>query len=365
MRAETWPHLSARDRVDRLRAAAPSIAQNAVAAGIAWFIAARVLDHHRPFFAPIAAIVSLGLTSGARTRRAIELCVGVTLGILVADLLVHAIGRGILSLIVVVAISMSVAILIGGGDLLVRQAATSAVLISTIATTGNPFARSVDAVVGCSVALVLNLLVFPADPMRIVRKEGGPLLAELAGVLDDVARALRERDVDAAEAAMVRGRGLDYLVQRFREAVDLGDETARLAPPRRGARADVDRYDVAAERIRTGARNTRVLARAARRAIELGDHVPPAAIEGIECLAEVARALGPALPEGAAEERARARALRAAALASDALEQTGSLGATVIVSQVRSTAVDLLRGMGMDPDEARVAVREARLEGGT
>jgi hypothetical protein len=32
----------------------------------------------------------------------------------------------------------------------------------------------------------------------------------------------------------------------------------------------------------------------------------------------------------------------------------------VIVGQVRSTAVDLLRGMGMEGDEARSAVRDAR-----
>ena len=269
-----------------------------------------------------------------------------TLGILIADLLVHAIGRGTVQLMIVVALAMSAAVLVGGSGLLVRQAAGSAVLVATVVTTGNPFVRSVDALVGCAVALVINLLVFPANPLTIVRREGAPLLAELAGVLDDVARALRERDLDAAEAAMARGRGLEPLIERFREAVDVGDETARLAPPRRGSRADVDRYAEAAQRIGTGVRNTRVLARAARRAIETGDNVPPGAIEAIECLADVARALGPGLPEGAGEERARADALRAAALATDALEQTSNLSASVIVSQVRSTAVDLLRGNG-------------------
>jgi hypothetical protein len=41
------------------------------------------------------------------------------------------------------------------------------------------------------------------------------------------------------------------------------------------------------------------------------------------------------------------------------LESTGNLSVSVIVGQVRSTAVDLLRGSGMSYDEASDAVRSA------
>ena len=113
-------------------------------------------------------------------------------------------------------------------------------------------------------------------------------------------------------------------------------------------------------------RNTRVLARAARRAIDTGDDVPAEAIEAITHLAEAARALGPGLPEGTGEERARASRERGTTLATEALERYASgLSASVIVGQVRSTAVDVLRGMGMEPDAARAAVRGAELEEGS
>lgn len=354
-----------RERIARLRATAGSIAKNAAGAGAAWLVATEALGHSRPFFAPIAAIVSLGITVGARTRRAIELSIGVALGILVADLLIHGVGRGTASLVLIVALAMAAAVLLGGGTLLVQQAATSAVLVATLNTAGNPFSRSIDALVGGGVALILNLLLFPSNPISILRREGAPVLAELAAVLDDVAVALSERDLQGVEAAMLRGRGIEPLMARFREAVDVGGETARFAPPRRAARADVDRYAQAARQIEVAVRNVRVLARAARRAVETGDHVPPEALTAIADLAEAVRALGPGLPDGAGEERAKRAALRAAAGATDALEQTGNLSASVIVSQVRSTAVDLLRGMGMDPDAAREAVREARLERGS
>lgn len=56
---------------------------------------------------------------------------------------------------------------------------------------------------------------------------------------------------------------------------------------------------------------------------------------------------------------AREAALRAAARATLALERTGNLAVSVLVGQVRSTATDLLRGLGLAPREARDAVREA------
>ena len=44
------------------------------------------------------------------------------------------------------------------------------------------------------------------------------------------------------------------------------------------------------------------------------------------------------------------------------LQRTGNMSVTVIVGQIRSTAVDLLRGSGMSYDEAAEAVRGAAAE---
>ena len=55
----------------------------------------------------------------------------------------------------------------------------------------------------------------------------------------------------------------------------------------------------------------------------------------------------------------RTPALHAAATATRVLEETGNLSVTVVVGQVRSTAVDLLRGSGLTYEEAAGLVREA------
>ena len=51
-------------RFRRTRAKSWQIAQCATAAGVAWFVAADLLGHDTPFFAPIAAVVSLGTSYG-------------------------------------------------------------------------------------------------------------------------------------------------------------------------------------------------------------------------------------------------------------------------------------------------------------
>ena len=73
-------------RVTRLRSKSWQVGQCAVAAGIAWLLAADLLGHQTPFFAPIAAVVSLGTSYGQRLRKVAEVAVGVAVGVLVGDL---------------------------------------------------------------------------------------------------------------------------------------------------------------------------------------------------------------------------------------------------------------------------------------
>src|ERR1700683_3580050 len=67
---------SARRRIDRAVGAWFPIAQTAVAAGVAWYLARLIVGQPLPFFAPASAVVSLGVARGQPRRRAVELCLG-------------------------------------------------------------------------------------------------------------------------------------------------------------------------------------------------------------------------------------------------------------------------------------------------
>ena len=209
---------SARTRTDRLRHAGRSVLQATLAATVAWLLATELVGHQAPFFAPVSAMITLGLTQGQRGRRAVEVVLGVTLGIAIADLLVILLGTGWWQLAVVVSFAMTVALLLGSGDMFAQQAAVSAALVATLQPPddGVSFARAVDALIGGGVALAVSALVFPVHPVRLVRHAAEPVLSELAGVLDDVAAALAARDRDGVQAALERGRAIDDLARESR-----------------------------------------------------------------------------------------------------------------------------------------------------
>jgi len=144
-------------RLRRWRSATVPIAQAAVAAGLSWLVASHVVGHHVPFFAPVSAVVCLGITPGQQLRRVLELIVGVTVGVAVGDVLLSAIGTGAWQMAVVVALAVSVAILLDGGAVITTQAAVSAALVATLylpaAMTG--VSRMIDALIGAAIALAV------------------------------------------------------------------------------------------------------------------------------------------------------------------------------------------------------------------
>src|SRR5207253_1781690 len=99
--------LSSESSFARLRAHGWPLVQTAVAATVAWTIGSKVFGHPSPFFAPVAAVMALGATRGQRGRRAIELMLGVALGVGLGDLLVRAIGIGIAQLALVIVLAMA------------------------------------------------------------------------------------------------------------------------------------------------------------------------------------------------------------------------------------------------------------------
>jgi uncharacterized membrane protein YgaE (UPF0421/DUF939 family) len=335
-----------RRAVERVRPHAMPILQTAVAAVAAWYIAlALPLHESRPVFASIAAVVALGVTYGRRGRRAVELCAGVMLGLTAADLIVHTIGTGPLQVGLVILLAMGAALLLGGGELLVTEAAVSALLLVSLepATAGLSADRFAEALVGGAVALAVSSLVFPPSPALLVGRAAHTVFGELGWTVEEIAAALADGDARRAERALHTARGMDAAVRRLDEALVVARETSRLAPPRRAAGELLERYDRMQPHLDYAVRNCRVLARHALRHARGGRPAPTTLSTAVGELAQAVWALGAAVDDPREAANARHRALSAAARAHAAFEQHRDLVVTEIVSQVRSAAVDLTR----------------------
>jgi uncharacterized membrane protein YgaE (UPF0421/DUF939 family) len=350
----------------RLRSGWLPILQTAVAACLAWFLAVLILGLERPTFAPIAAVIVLGLAVGERGRRALELTLGVAFGVALADLLLSVVGVGAVQAGVLVVLAMGLAVFLGGGDLGVKEAAISALIIMftyTPSAASFPIERFLEALIGGSTALLINALL-PVNPERMVEDAAFPVFAESAAVLEEVADALEDGDARRVQRAYVKAREIDARVAGLKEAVAAGRETARLAPPRRRSLGHMELYTRAADQIDLTVRDVRALARAALSVVQPEDPAPQRLLAAIRGLARATEALAAYLQtSGDPPDETRRLALEAATEASTLLEEhedlARNLGVNALVDQIHSSAVDLIGGTGMDRSEALQALEEA------
>jgi uncharacterized membrane protein YgaE (UPF0421/DUF939 family) len=347
--------LTLRRALDRLRGRAWPILQTAVAAVAAWYLAKLLLDVERPVFASIAAVIALGATYGQRPERAIELIGGVVLGIGVADLLIVAIGTGPLQLGLLVVLAMSAAVILGGGPVLVTEAAVSAILLSLIepSSAGLPPSRLLEALVGGGVALAISALAFPLNPILLVGRSTQAIFGELGRTMEELAEALADRDSARAEAALQAARDIDDGVRELEESLSVARETARFSPGRRSSRGELERYARGLRHIDFAVRNTRVLARHVGRYLRGGGEAPEELTDAIRALGYAVWALAAEFGDDAPRAReVRLHASSAAARATQSFEGDPDLGLAEIVAQVRSTSIDLVRAAeaAADPD---------------
>ncbi|WP_433504914.1 FUSC family protein [Pseudonocardia halophobica] len=354
-RARARLHLGAR----RLRMSAVPIVQCGLAAGLAWFVAADLVGHPRPFFAPIAAVISLGVSLGSRLRRTAELVVGVSLGVLVGDLLVAAIGSGPWQIALVVMLAVAAAVFTDGGTLIVAQAGSSAVLVATLLPPGQTggIDRWVDSLIGGTVGLLVAALL-PSHPLGPVRRQARRALDELAAVLFGVAEALRQRDEAAAADALQRARRSQPLVDELLASVKSGREVTAVAPLRRPHRAELTRFGELARRTDYAFRNTRVLARRALTALQDDEPTVEALPDAVAQLAAAVQKLTAQVGEGD-REAAREPILDLVHDSPILGAAAGDLGMSeqVMIAQLRSIAIDLLQATGLSRPDAQQALR--------
>lgn len=325
--------------------------QTAVAAGIAWELARRLLDHPSPMFAPITTVVAMGFTAGRRGRAAVFFVVGVALGIGIADLLLTVLDAGGVQITVIVFVAMCLGLLVSRDPLFVTQVAISALLLITVdrSTGGLAPDRLGDALVGGAVALVFSVVLFPIDPVAEVRRGTEPVVTRVVESLRDSAYALVHGDLERAE----RARSFHVDDAELTEIVAVALEATRVAVRRRRDRTRVWEYAMAVGHLETVTRGTRTIGGATRRLVTTGQ-TPRADLAGVvEQLAHSVDLLGQALErdDPPTLEAARAAAVSAAVDAA-AIPADAGIGVGTIVHLVQALAVAVLRATGLDAGEA-------------
>lgn len=358
-RAYGRSRLSLATRLHRLRSRAFLLVQCSVAAGVAWWLATTVFGHRAPFFAPIVAVVCLGMSYGQRLRRVFEVAVGVAVGVFTADVFVHFAGTGPWQVTAVVLVSMSLALLLDGGPLLVIQSGVQGIVVTVlVASPGAAFTRWTDALIGGGVALVAATVV-PQAPLRRPRVAAAEVVRKISELLRRAASSAVDADVEAAAQVLASARGTESLLRELRTAADEGLSVLTSSPFSRRHRQGVRAMADLVSPLDRALGSTRVLVRRITVAVGHDETLPDEYVALFQALADATDVMARALAENASPSIGRSGLLRVALLTAQ-LPRTASLSTETVLAQTRSVMVDLLQVSGLDVDDAIAALPPER-----
>lgn len=346
---------SQKRRVTRWQSRLFMIVQIALAAGMSWWLAQTLFSHKAPFLAVVATIVCLGFSFGQRLWRAMEIAVGVTVGVLIGDIFLYLFGTGVWQIMLVIAVAMSITTWLGARTLMVTQSAVqAAVVLTVIPGVDAGFERWLDALVGCGVAL-LFATVAPTGPVTRPRMQAAKVLHETSITIRSMVLAVESCDIEEAERVLEAARSTEHALNALTTAANEGAAVVRISPFLRRHKEGVLQIADITVPLDRFTRNLRVLARRGVVAVYRGEGVSRDHLDLLTALAQVT-------DECASELYARRRPdtrvddIIALAEASAEIPIGEQLSSAVILAQVRSMLVDLLELCGVEYTDARDSV---------
>lgn len=284
----------------RLRAVAPAITLTSVASGLSWFLAHDVLGHPQPFFAPIAAAVCLSASNVLRGQRAIQMIIGVALGIGVGVGARFSLGGSPVAIGLATLVSLGVAVVlargfIAQGLMFYNQTVASAILVLTTQQTATGTERLIDALIGGGLAIVSSVLLFPAAPLPLLRDAEHAVLTTLRDILHWIARPPEPAEpgwlLDASEHLTSQLTALSQVRYTARQIV-------RIAPSRRHLRPAVTAADQRAAALTLFSGAVLALARSTTAARGEGDYLSAPTCTAISRLGSALASLDQPHPDG-------------------------------------------------------------------
>ena len=353
-----------RSGIWRARKSLIPAAISAIAAVAAYAFAAIIFGHSEPYFAATAALISLGFGRDPHIRKALEVSIGVTLGILVGDSLQALLGQGYFQGVIVVFVTIILARFIDSGVIFTTQMSIQAVLIVLLPIPPEgPLSRSVDAVIGGVIAIAITMLTpvsFRKETVAGMRE----LFTSITGVFREMAQALEQHDSRGGWVALIEARGLQSKIDAVRSELSRADDHATYSPTQRSARQDLEEMSRTLEKTDLAVRSLRIIARRVITVIDevdANDHAEDDLERMAGWFSEAADAvatLGRSVAEPVAPGRHRSLSIARDALGSATTKLTPhNLGADTLhgealVMLCRPMMVDFIEATGSDHDEA-------------
>jgi hypothetical protein len=211
------------------------VAKTAVAAVLAWVLAARVLELPQSFLAPWSALLVVHATVYRSFSRGVRQVTGAVLGVLLAWCVGNVAGLSTASVTVLLVLGLGIGATRWFRDESTVVAATG-LLVLTTGLSGRDnvlMDRLVDTAVGVLVGLAINLAVWPPLRDYAAARAVDAIDDAVGALLSDMAAALRRPCTqEQVEQWVARTRALDDDLDRAWSLLRQARESSRLNPRR-------------------------------------------------------------------------------------------------------------------------------------
>lgn len=296
--------------------------KTALACGLSWVLAEAVMPHSYPYFAPIAAILTLQVTVADSIQKGLYRIVGIVVGIGISLLAGQwlSVNAWTVALVVLAGLAVSNAMRLNAQ--IGAQIGVSALLVLAFGNANGYAAyRILETLLGSGVAVAVNLALVPRDTTREALNAASGLGKRIAAVLRDFDEAVRGKRRPAQ--VLEEARGLLLLIQRGNEATALARQSLKFVPLGRMRRERVERVSAVMERLEHLSVQARGIARSLIELDEAGLQVPglvPALASAAECVDRFADTI--ADPSSAAQDKLREATERARSVQLESLGQS-------------------------------------------
>ncbi|MCX8529964.1 MAG: FUSC family protein [Rhodoluna sp.] len=221
---------SLKDAVARLLDSIVPILQIVFAAAAGYSFSRWVLGHEVPLLSVTVTITALGFTRDARPRRVLETALGMITGIALSESMLLGFGPGIWQMAVTLLLCLMLARFISGSASFALTVGIQAILVQLLqAPIGGVYTRSIDGIVGGSIALLVTALI-PRDPRGIARKDAGKLFEVFIDSLEALKTATRDVNVAVADETLKQVRRTQPLIDNWRLSLDSAISISRVSP---------------------------------------------------------------------------------------------------------------------------------------
>jgi uncharacterized membrane protein YgaE (UPF0421/DUF939 family) len=247
------------------------VIKTALSAGLSWEVAALISHNQYPYFAALGAILTVQVTVADSINKAMQRVIGIIGGVVVSIIIGHLLPLNSGSITLVVLIGMAVSTGLRLSPQITSQVAVSSLLVLAFGSThGYAVDRIIETIIGCMIAILLNIILIPPNPIPDAEKRILHLSAYASAVLNNLAIAFEVQALRPVDMPYVQE--LVDETEKGYQAVHLALQSLRYSPFLKNKRSRV----LALSRIiRRFERITIQIRGIARALVDLGPEVQP------------------------------------------------------------------------------------------